>query len=813
MTNHAARAIGQSARDATYWVPDDQLAVGSTLGGPRITAAAKANGSLEQVYSDETGERIFGPVVLRFFDERSGMHLAPEPGGTFLIHAEHQEHQYSLSGDLTVHEDLCVLCTASQDDAQADPPAVYYAVAIANDGDEARDLSTYAFVSLRGDTAHDVEARYDESVRGLLVWNASTPRHVRVFGCSEAPTSYEVTLDAAKGVAEASPGELSGQTDARADPLGILRLHHPIKPGERAEFAFLMTCSTKGRRAAIQTYHACPPYAEALARTTAYYHEYLSRSVVLTPNPQVNTGVLWAKANMLRVERLTPTGWGLTNDPMRSRACVGRDTAWFAYGADYITPRFARDSLLGFVRRQEPSGKIVEFYDLLTGASDDYGLNINDNTPLLILGLWHHYNTTGDLDFLREIYPAAAKAARYIVSQENDQGLVWCTATATGERGIIGWRNVIAGYRLSGATTEVNSECYAALRTVSHMARVLDRHEESAEFAQRADALNAAINEHLYNPKNGLYYLNIDVDGHPRSDVTSDLVFPVIFGVATGERAARIIGRLSDRDFWTPAGMRTTPRDAPSYSPTGGWGLLGGVWVAVSFWYAFAAARHTPEFMDHALGTSFQIYSTDPIRYNTVPGQFSEWLDGETLVNRGMMLSPWFPPRYLWAAIEGAAGLDLASDTAQVHPRLARDWQWLGVQNVLYRGRRLTWFAVRAPELRMYTNFHFQETDRYLTYEEDISADLHATHDAVCALGLRQGQNIVLFVGNTSDRTTGTALRVDCALEGAYRPNTYDSLIGQWNTGDLIAAEHLSHGLALHIERKGFQVIELRQEI
>jgi len=32
---------------------------------------------------------------------------------------------------------------------------------------------------------------------------------------------------------------------------------------------------------------------------------------------------------------------------------------------------------------------------------------------------------------------------------------------------------------------------------------------------------------------------------------------------------------------------------------------------------------------------------------NTVPGQFSEWLHGETLVNQGMMLSPWFPPRYL----------------------------------------------------------------------------------------------------------------------------------------------------------------------
>ena len=33
-------------------------------------------------------------------------------------------------------------------------------------------------------------------------------------------------------------------------------------------------------------------------------------------------------------------------------------------------------------------------------------------------------------------------------------------------------------YRLSGATTEVNSECYAALQTVAQMARVLQKHED-----------------------------------------------------------------------------------------------------------------------------------------------------------------------------------------------------------------------------------------------------------------------------------------------------------------------------------------------
>src|SRR6185437_10718452 len=110
--------------------------------------------------------------------------------------------------------------------------------------------------------------------------------------------------------------------------------------------------------------------------------------------------------NMLRVMLLSPTGWCFVNDPTRSNNTVGRDTAWFAYGGDWLNPDFVRQSLMGYVRTQEPSGKIVEYYDIRDGKSADYDLNINDDTPLIVLALWHHYNTTGDRDFLTEIYPA-----------------------------------------------------------------------------------------------------------------------------------------------------------------------------------------------------------------------------------------------------------------------------------------------------------------------------------------------------------------------------------------------------------------------
>lgn len=807
-----AEGLGKSGQVAVYQVPDNEMAVGSTLGGPRASAIIKANGSIQTVFSPDIGVNLLGTIILRHFDESSGMYLSQDKPGTFIIHPEHQERHFTLAFDIAVRENIFVLSGKPGDDGSVDPPGVYYMVELENRGAAPVDISTYAFADLRGQSEHDIQAEYDQKLGALVAWNKGKPGQVRLFGCSEKPASYETTMDYAMAVTGTNPSKLSNQTNAESDPLGVLHHSRHIEPKKRVSFYYLVSFGD-GQAQAKSNYQKCPEAREALEKTKNYYHEILMRSVVYTPNPYINRGVLWAKANMLRVETKAPTGWAFVNDPTRSNNSVARDTSWFAYGSDYMTPHFSRESLLAYVRNQEKNGMIVEYYDIRNGKTADYGLNINDNTPLLILALWHHYNTTGDEDFLAEVYPAARKAAKYLLSQRNDQGLVWCTATGTSDWGIIGWRNVIKGYRLSGATTEVNSECYAALITVSHMARILGKHSESGEFRQAAEELKKAINTHLYNPRNGLYYLNIDINGQARSDVTSDLVFPVMFGVANEETSARIIRRLSNQDFWTSGGMRTTPRDAWNYTPRGGWGLLGGVWVGVSFWYAFAAANYTPQFMDYALGQSFHNYSTDPRRNNTVPGQFSEWLHGETLVNEGMMLSPWFPPRYLWAAVEGCAGLDIDSGDLKLSPRLSPDWKWLGVQNLPYRGKNLTWCAVRIPDVQIYTNFHVENSAAYRAYEEDISAQVSAGHDAVCVLGFRQGANLILFAGNTSDQTISTSLKVQVPLKGSYRVRSYESLLGRWMEKGLVPAERLQQGEVLHIEHKGFALVDLEQEL
>ncbi len=815
------REVGPSYRGGIYEVPDNELAIGSTLAGPKAVCIIKATGALQTVYSIDIGQAVFGTVLLRHYDGDTGMHLSQEQPGKFIIHPEYQEHLFWMPRKISTHETVFVLSGKPNADGTVDPPAVYLCLELINEGTETANIVTELYADLRGGTGHDILAEYDADLHALIAWNKANPDWVRIVGCSDAPNSYETTLDYGKAVANIDPGEMSGTVNAPTDPLGSFRHTRTLAPGETVKSYYQMSFGL-GRDEALANYKACPPAAEALTRTQAHYTEALGQSILLTPNPEVNRGVLWAKANMMRTLAKAETGWAFVNDPTRSNNSVGRDTAWFAYGGDYLNPAFVRESLLAYVHNQEDDGLIVEYYDIRTGKTADYNLNVNDNTPLLVLGLWHHYNTTGDKDFLNDVYPAAVKAVRYLLSQRNDKGLVWCTATGTSDWGIIGWRNVIANYRLSGASTEVNSECCAALRTVSHMARILGNHDESAEFLDASEALKIAINTHLKNPGNGLYYLNIDVDGFPRSSVTSDLVFPVMFDVADEETAARIIGRLSDADFWTTSGIRTTPRDAPDYDPDGSnngpYGLMGGVWLGCSFWFAFAAAKYNPEFMDRALSDSFQNFSRDPRRNNTVPGQFSEWLHGETLTNEGMMLSPWDSPRYLWAAVEGVGGLDPSGDGVTLTPRPASDWKWLGLQNLPYRGQSLTYFAVRTPDLKIYANFHPKQSletgpENYEAFTQDISADVHVGLDAVCALGLRQDDRLVLFAGNTSEQAVNTSLRVSIPLSGSYRMRVYESLLGRWADGGLVSAEHLTQGSVLKIERKGFNLLELTQEV
>ena len=697
-----------------YTIPDDQLAMGASLGNSSLWVTTKGTGAIERVFSCAIGQSLLNAVLIRYAGPglyRSGriaeassedgapsyLELHQDIPGEFEIHPAFQRHRFSIAGGLTVVETtflpLTCDCTAG-----GEPSLVYQEVELRNTSALAHDLRVFGFARLRGTLADDIEARYDETLRALVARNRSRPEVVRVYGLSVPPTGYATSFDFGRVYDPLYVRPLDNAVAASGDVLGCLQLDLHLEPDQTARFSFIISASGEGENQAIRTYRDAVSSEEALDATLAYLADTLQRGRVLTPDPLINDGALWSKVNMRRVMARYPQGPSFTNEPGVSSNVVGRDVAWFVYGNDHFMPDFSRELLDALARLQYPNGKITEYYNALDGRVEDYGLNINDDTPLFVLAANHHFRATGNGAWLRRIYPSVARAARYIMSQIDERGLVSCSARDP--RGnvwaIASWRNVIPQYSLNGTVTEINAECVAALRAASHLAIDAGQGEgEAAAFRGASSRLREAMDTHLRNPENGLYYLNIDIDGHAHTDVTGDQIFPVMFRACDDETGFAIISRLNLPDFWTASGLRTASRHDPLYDPSANVGLIGGVWPGLTWWYAFAAARYHPEFMVTALRSSFAHYAADPRTNNTVPGQFSEWFDGESLINRGMRLSPWEPPRFLWAAIEGVCGLMLTTGRPRVNPLVPNAWKWVALRRLPYHGKDLTYFAAR----------------------------------------------------------------------------------------------------------------------
>jgi glycogen debranching enzyme len=794
----------------TYRCSGDGLQMGASLGNASAWITTRANGDIERLFSIETGMDVLGGMALRYAvpanepdDPRALRRVEPVAPGQVELHPAYQQRTVELPGAVVAREIVFLPKTAGPErTATYDGCVVYQLVELENRAPEPQRLAVYALAHLRGQTPPDIESRYDANVRAgaLLARNRSRPRLVRVLGVVGAeccPATYVTTADDTRGYAAGPLAPLANSTAPAGDLVATLQVELALEPGERRRVGFVAVCSAAGEAEARRLFAHAWDAETALADTIAYYTAAVATSEVLTPDPVIRDGVVWAKANMLRVMADYPTGRAFTNDPGRSSNVVARDAAWFVSGADYLAPRFSRALLEAFAARQEPCGKIIEYFDGVTDAREDYGLNINDNTPLYIFAVDHHYRVTCDDGWLTRAYPHVARAAHYILSQLDTSlpqgtapfrlGLVFCTARGEGVAGIAGWRNILDGRNISGAVTEVNAECYGALRAAARLARDMGQWADADAFHHAAEALRAAINTHLLNPETGMYYLTIDPDGRPHPDVTADELFPVMFGVAPEEVALRIVSRLHAADFWTDAGIRTVSRLALDYSPDRRYGLTGGVWPGVTWWLAIAAGYFYPELMVRALRASFDHFARDPLATHTIPGQFAEWFDGESLINRGARLSPWEPPRFLWAAIEGICGLTPLGNGLRARPLLPGEWQWLGLRRFPFHQREHALFIARQPgaSLRFYSTVPLEVAPggEVVLFDDDVSDAVALDHPEARHVALAREGAVLLGIGSASAARISATATLEGLLDPAmeYVVARYDSNQATWD--------------------------------
>jgi glycogen debranching enzyme len=394
--------------------------------------------------------------------------------------------------------------------------------------------------------------------------------------------------------------------------------------------------------------------------------------VLETPSETLNRAFTFAKDNIARCMRYYTLGWGMSNAPHHYTIVVGRDTGWMGVGADYVAPWFAPEALKIFRDRQKPNGQIIEFVDMETDRQEDYGLNIADNTPLYIWGVWHHWVQHADAGFRSAFLPSVRAAAEHLLPERGPRGLLEAVPAGVEVRGIASWRNIIPGGVIAGEVTEINTLSAMALRRAAEFCA-------EPRYARAAGEIEEAINAHLW--RDGGYLLTQHA-GADVAQVTGDAVFPVLWGVAPPERARRVLDRLGRPDFWTARGLRTVPTSDPLYDPRAGFGLIGGSWPNLTLWYAAAVARHDPDRALAALETVAEpVLAADEAAHLNA-GEFAEWFDGETDANGGMRLSPWVAPTFIWAVMEGLLGLTWRAGEPAFAPHWPAGWEKVAIRRL-----------------------------------------------------------------------------------------------------------------------------------
>jgi glycogen debranching enzyme len=533
-----------------------------------------------------------------------------------------------------------------------------------------------------------------------------------------------------------------------------------VPPGAGWMASMNLAVSNQGENAALETYLRAPSAAEALAHTEAFYEGVFRCGYVRTPEPIVNRAFDWAKINTVRVQHRYPAGFAFTNDPAQD-IVVTRDVAWFVSGSDYLTPEFSR-SMLDMISRYgiEPGGKITEFINATTDppARSDYDLNINDDTPLIVIAVCHHFAVTRDRAALERFWPMVSSALEWILSQRRD-GLVYTTSQEANVWGISGWRNIIPQSQISGAVTEINSECAYALRLGASLAHLMGLEAEGERYERAAEELKTAINTKLVSEKTGLYLLNIDPDGERHHDVTGDQIFPILFGVADEARKRKILDLLYTADFWTPFGVRTVGKYEKEYDPDYGIQLLGGVWPNLTAWVGYSGKTYSPRRLVSAMRNIWKISEVDDPKayFNVMPGLFPERLSGDTFKSRGMAMSPWMPPTYLWLTYEGLLGFEPTVEGIRINPHLPNDWSWVGAKDVPVMGGRLSLFYHRR---RLHATMAVGSRGRCEIYDEDVSR--YVASDAPFCVAMRKDHKAVIFVG--TDRAGGFQLKIQPPL-------------------------------------------------
>jgi hypothetical protein len=750
-----------------YRYPVSKLWSGGSYGNRACFARTDRASNLDGFWIAATNEWVCGRLDLRI--EIGGV---PVEAASTSFYPGHQQTSY-LERGLTVEKTVFVPYSAAPGRDGAKGQSTFYTVLRLESSAPLRVRVTcdvrWPAVQSRGHTKqperHHTQRRVRQWLDGAVLWAQSAPFRVERWDTTlgDANEVRALLLPEKVEVAFSEPGR------AR------LTYNLDLGPGEQRTLPFVLAVGTEGPDALQRSVSALPGWEVALAETISAYGSILNTAVLHTPDERINRGMQWAKANTVRVQHDYRLGAAFTNDPPQDIVVV-RDCAWYGLGADWLTADFVEE-MYNLVLRYgiHEGGKLTEYIHADTGQREDYALNINDDTPLFVVAAHHHYAVSGNAAFLERAYPAVRQACEWILAQRRE-GLVWCSTEGADVWGNATWRNIIPGYNLAGAVTEINALCYWALLAAAEIAEVLSASGDAERWQKAAAELHAALNTKLAAPE-GLYVLNMSEAG-TNATRTADLVFPLLGAVADRGWVGGILDLMYGREFFTPYGIHTVGNREDEYHPNFGHGLMGGLWPNLTAWVAFAGRSIYPERVAEMMSSVYALSEPeDPAAMgHIVPGEFPEWFDGETFESRGMAMSPWMPPTYLWLGVEGLAGVTPTAGQPAIAPNLPESWRWLSMRNLPFRGGRLSFFWHQGT---LHTTHPSSGPLPQVLYARDVTDEVVVDPDEGTApIALESDEGVTILLAATREFDGVVRLR---GRRRSIRLSSGEAVLIEWN--------------------------------
>lgn len=200
-----------------------------------------------------------------------------------------------------------------------------------------------------------------------------------------------------------------------------------------------------------------------------------------------------------------------------------------------------------------------------------------DSTPLFVMLAGAYYKRTGDLRFIRDIWPHVHSALRWIEEYgdcDGDGFVEYARASATGLLHQ-GWKDADdAIFHADGriaeapiAPCEVQGYVYAAWGAAAELAHALGMDDHETLWREKAEALRDKFSRAFWSEDHSSFALALDGAKTRCEVLSSNAGQCLITGVASAAQAQLIAASLLSRDCYSGWGIRTLSEGEVRYNP------------------------------------------------------------------------------------------------------------------------------------------------------------------------------------------------------------------------------------------------------